>query len=219
MTAPRKAETLSVLQRHRVSAIIRTDSEDRARQAMRAAVDGGFRVVEFTMTTPGAVALISEFAAMPEIIVGAGTVLTVEQARQAVRAGARFIVSPVCDPAVIAEANDLGAVSVPGTFTPTEMLAAHNAGADLVKLFPAPGIGPAYVRSVLGPLPFLRIFPTNGITFENFLDYLNAGAFGVGFVADLFGTGDIAAGRFEPIRSRAESIIARLNDSAFASTD
>lgn len=219
MTTPRKAETLSILQRSRVSAIIRTDSEDQARQAMRAAVDGGFRVVEFTLTTPGAAALISEFAAMPEILVGAGTVLTVEQARQAVRAGARFIVSPVCDPAVIAEANDLGAVSVPGTFTPTEMLAAHNAGADLVKLFPAPGIGPAYVRSILGPLPFLRIFPTNGITFENFQDYLDAGAFGVGFVGDLFASGDVSAGRFEPVRRRAERIIDGLSDSPFAPPD
>lgn len=206
-----KDETLAAFSRHRVSAIIRTDSAGSARRAMQAAVEGGFRLVEFTLTTPDAFDLIAEFTAIPDVLVGAGTVLAPDQARAAVQAGARFIVSPVCDPEVIVAANEVGAVTIPGTFTPTEMMAAHRAGADMMKLFPAPGIGPDYVRSILGPMPFLRIFPTNGITMDNFLDYLTAGAFGVGFTADLFRPQDIAAERYDAIRRRAADVFTRLN--------
>ncbi len=205
-----KDETLAAFSRHRVSAIIRTDSAGSARRAMQAAVEGGFRLVEFTLTTPDALDLIAEFDAIPDILVGAGTVLTPDEARAAVRVGARFIVSPVCDPDVIVAANEVGAVTIPGTATPTEMMAAHRAGADMMKLFPAPGIGPDYIRSILGPMPFLRIFPTNGVTLDNFLDYLSAGAFGVGFTTDLFRPEDMAAERYDAVRSRAADIIARL---------
>ena len=110
------------------------------------------------------------------MLVGAGTVLTVEQARAAVNAGARFLVSPVCDPVVISEAHKLGVPAIPGTFTATEMETAHRAGADFVKLFPAPADLPSYIASILAPLPHLRIYPTNGVTVDNVLDVLRAGA-------------------------------------------
>ncbi len=202
--------------RRKLSAIIRTDAEETAQRAMRAAVDGGFRVVEFTLTTPGALRLVREFAADERLLVGAGTVLTVEAARESVEAGARFLVSPVFDVAVVREAAALGVGSVPGTFTPTEMLTAHRAGADILKLFPSPGAGPDYVRAIRGPLPELRIFPTAGVTRANFLDFLHAGAFGVGFVASLFDADDLRRGAFDAIRARAAEIIAALNASPFA---
>ena len=90
-----------------------------------------------------------------------------------------------------------------GTFTPTEMLTAHRAGAPIVKFFPGPTGGPGAVRAIRGPLPFLRIFPTSGVTLENAADYLGAGAFGLGFVACLFEPDDLQAGRFEAVRDRA----------------
>src|SRR5262245_14908289 len=129
-----RVTTLEAIGRYRVSAIIRTDEARLAEGAMRAAVAGGIRIVEFTLTTPGALELVTVFAKNGDLVVGAGTVLTVEAARAAVDAGARFVVSPVVDPAVIAEARRLGVVAIPGAFTPTEMLAAHRAGADIVKL-------------------------------------------------------------------------------------
>jgi len=171
-------------------------------------------VVEFTLTTPGAFELIASFAKNPDLLVGAGTVLTVDQARQAVEAGARFLVSPVCDPAVIRAAEALDAAAIPGTFTATEMQAAHAAGADFVKLFPAPADVPAYVRSILGPLPHLRIFPTNGVTIENVVEVLGAGAAGVGFVGSLFAPEDMAARNFDAIRGRAEKIAGVVPESA-----
>mgnify|MGYP002623485928 CR=1 FL=1 len=201
---------LEILARERASAILRTGDEAVARRAMRAAVEGGFRVIEFTLTTPGALKLIAEFAAEPNLVVGAGTVLTVEQAEQAVEAGARFLVSPVVDEAVIIRAASLGAAAMPGCATPTEMLRAHNGGAALQKLFPEPGTGPAWVKQTLGPLPFLRIVPTSGVTLENAAAYLAAGAFAIGFVNSLFDPADLAAARFEAVRERAAAMCAAV---------
>lgn len=207
-----KDRVLQVILERRVSAIIRTKDQQLAADAMAAAVRGGFRIVEFTLTTPGALELIADFSKNEDLLVGAGTVLTPEQARSAVAAGARFLVSPVCDPEVITEAKRLSAVSIPGTYTPTEMLTAHRCGADLVKLFPAPADAVNFVSAVLGPLPELRIFPTAGVTLDNFVAVLRAGAAGVGFVKPLFEPADMEARRFDAIEQRAAEIIRRLRN-------
>ena len=99
---------------------------------------------------------------------------------------------------------------MPGTHTPTEMLRAHRAGASLQKLFPAPGIGPTYVKACLGPMPFLRIVPTSGVDESNAAAYLQAGAFAVGFVTSLFDPEDLAAGRFDRVEQRARSLLAAV---------
>lgn len=204
------AQFLDLLQSERASAIVRTNSAAAARSAMDAAIRGGFRVCEFTLTVPGAIGLVAEFASKPGIVVGAGTVLTVEDARAAVAAGARFLVSPVMDPAVIAAAHALGVAIMPGCATPTEMLAAHRAGAQLQKLFPGPGNGPLWVQQTVAPLPFLRIVPTAGVTPENAQAYLKAGSFAVGFVSSLFDAGEIARGQFDLIEARARACIASV---------
>lgn len=179
---------------------------------MRAAVRGGFSMIEFTLTTPGALELIAEFAEDQDLLVGAGTVLSPEQAHEAVNAGARFLVSPVFDPEVVEAARHLDVVSIPGTQTPTEMLTAHRAGADLVKLFPAPADPAEYIAAVLGPLPFLRIFPTHGTTPDNFVTILRAGAFGLAFVKSLFVPQDMAGRNFAAIERRAAAISRRLTE-------
>ena len=203
----RPEEFLAFLETRRASAILRTTIADAAKPAMEAALRGGFEVIEFTLTTPGAFELIGEFAARPGIVVGAGTVLTTDDADRAVKAGARFLVSPVVDEAVIDAAKSLGVAVMPGTHTPTEMLRAHRAGAQLQKLFPAPGIGAPYVKACMGPMPFLRIVPTSGVDDSNAAEYLAAGAFAVGFVAPLFDPDDIAAGRFDRIEQRARTLL------------
>lgn len=116
----------------------------------------------------------------------------------------------MCDPEVIAEARRLKVASIPGTFTPTEMLTAHRCGADLVKLFPSPHNVVEYVSAVLGPMPFLRIFPTAGVTPENFMAVLKAGAAGVGFVKSLFDPRDMAEKDYAAIQQRAVAITAQL---------
>ena len=207
-----RIDTIARLEAARVSAILRTDNTERAREAMRAAVDGGFRVVEFTLTIPGAWELVEEFAADERLCVGVGTVLEPEQLEIARRAGARFVVSPVCDPAIIGAARELDLATIPGTFTATEMWTAHRAGADFVKLFPAAGDVVDYVTALRGPLPMLRIFPTSGVTLENFPAVLRAGAAGVGFVRPLFVPDDLANDRFDAIRNRAERIHTALRE-------
>ncbi len=206
----RPEEFVSFLHAHQASAILRTSIGQAATPAMDAALRGGFKVIEFTLTTPGALQLIGEFSKRQGIVVGAGTVLTADDAKAAVDAGAAFLVSPVVDEAVIEAARPLGVAMMPGTHTPTEMLRAHRAGASLQKLFPAPGIGPTYVKACLGPMPFLRIVPTSGVDESNAAAYLQAGAFAVGFVTSLFDPGDLAAGRFDTIEQRARSLLAAL---------
>ncbi len=198
--------------RARVSAILRTDDQRKAAEAMDAALRGGFRIVEFTLTIPGVFELIREFSKREGVIVGAGTVLDVDQARQAVAAGARFLVSPVVDEPVIAAAAALGVAAMPGTHTPTEMLRAHRAGAQLCKLFPAPAGGPAWLRSVRGPLPFLKIVPTNGVSLEGpegMEHWFAAGAWAAGFVAALFNPTDMGASDWPAIEAKARAIVAR----------
>ncbi|MCA9290282.1 MAG: bifunctional 4-hydroxy-2-oxoglutarate aldolase/2-dehydro-3-deoxy-phosphogluconate aldolase, partial [Phycisphaerales bacterium] len=180
------ADFVTLFRRLRASAILRTMRAEAAAPAMEAAVRGGFRIVEFTLTTPGAFDLITDFARRDGLVVGAGTVLTVDDARRAADAGARFLVSPVVDEAVITVAAELGVAMMPGTFTPTEMLRAHRAGAPLQKLFPAPDTGPKHVKAILGPMPFLNIVPTSGVHLNNAAAYLKAGATAVGFVNPLF---------------------------------
>jgi Entner-Doudoroff aldolase len=197
----------------RASAIIRSDSQRTAAQAMEAAVRGGFRIVEFTLTTPGALELIAEFARKPDVVVGAGTVMRPAEARDAVRAGASFLVSPVVDESVIAEARRLEVASMPGAYTPSELWRAHELGAPLQKLFPAPGIGPAFVRSVLAPMPFLRIVPTNGVDASNVAAYFEAGVFAVGLVAAVFTPEDMREARWDRIEQHARDLLAAVRAS------
>jgi 2-dehydro-3-deoxyphosphogluconate aldolase/(4S)-4-hydroxy-2-oxoglutarate aldolase len=138
----------------------------------------------------------------------------VEDAEAAVRAGAKFLVSPVVDEVVIEKAASLGVAMMPGTHTPTEMWKAHQAGASLQKLFPAPGIGPSFVRATLGPMPFLNVVPTSGVDESNVADWLAAGAHAVGFVTPLFQPADIEAGRFDAIEERGRSMLRRVREAA-----
>lgn len=193
-------ETLAA---ERVVAIIRAAEQRTAADAMEAAVRGGLRVLEFTLNTPGALELIDSFARRAELVVGAGTVLTAEQAEDAVRRGARFLVSPVGDDAVGAAAARLGVPLIPGAGTATEMWRAHRAGHAVIKLFPAPADGPTWVRATLGPMPFLRILPTQGVDADNAARWLGEGCIAVGTGQYLFPPEVVAARDWDEVTRRA----------------
>lgn len=201
---------VELLGRGKASAILRTNSQEKAALAMEAAIRGGFKIIEFTLTIPGVFELVQDFSQRDGLVVGTGTVMDEAQAQQSVEAGACFLVSPVVDDVVISAARELGAACMPGTHTPTEMLWAHRAGAQLCKLFPAPAGGPQWVRSVLGPMPFLKIVPTNGVDEHNVAEWIDAGAFAAGFVAPLFVADDIEAGRWDEIEARAQRCLSSL---------
>jgi 2-dehydro-3-deoxyphosphogluconate aldolase/(4S)-4-hydroxy-2-oxoglutarate aldolase len=156
-------------------------------EACSAAVRGGLKLLEITLTTPGAIEAIAHFASGGEAIAGGGTVLTVDDVRAVAHAGGRFVLSPVFDAEVVLEAHRLGLLAVPGTSTPTEILAAHRHGARLIKVFPAACLGgAAYIRAIRGPLPGIPLVPTNGITADTIVEYVEAGAVAVGVGGDVF---------------------------------
>ena len=147
-------------------------------------------MLEITLTTPGALRAIEKLAGEGDSLVGAGTALSVEDVRRAAESGARFVFSPVFDPAVVDEARSRGLLAVPGAATPTEILAAHRHGAHLVKVFPAGALGgPDYLRALRGPLPSIPLLPTSGPTADDLGEYFAAGASAVGVGADVFAQG------------------------------
>lgn len=165
-----------------VVAVIRTNSADELVGICRAMSEGGVVGVEITMTSPGALEAI--YGASKELrgkaIIGAGSVLDPETARAAILAGADFIVGPVVNTGVIELCKRYGKIVIPGAFSPTEILSAWQAGADVVKVFPATKLGPSFIKDVMGPLPQVRLTPTGGVNLDNLGDFLKAGAVFVG---------------------------------------
>jgi 2-dehydro-3-deoxyphosphogluconate aldolase/(4S)-4-hydroxy-2-oxoglutarate aldolase len=196
----------------KIVAIIRLDEYSRAVEVARALVDGGISCLEFTLTGRGAIeAVAATRAALGDAAcVGVGTVLQAQEADDALGGGAQFLVTPAVRPDVIATAVSRGALVIAGGLTPTELLTAHEAGAELVKLFPARLAGPAYVRDVLAPLPFLKLVPTGGVSAENARDYLAAGAVALGIGGNLVPAKAVAAGNFAQITAAARAIVAAV---------
>jgi 2-dehydro-3-deoxyphosphogluconate aldolase / (4S)-4-hydroxy-2-oxoglutarate aldolase len=170
-------------------------------------VRGGIRILEFTWTTPGAAELVREFAQRPDLVVGAGTILRVEDAEIAVRAGARFLVSPVVDERVIDAALAAGVAPIPGCATPTEMWRAYERGAPMQKRFPG-GAGPLEIRAILAPMPMLKIVPTNGVDLTNLAAFLDAGAWACGLVASLFPPDALSRRDWDAIEANARALVA-----------
>lgn len=195
-----------------VVAIVRLDSGEGLDRVAEALIEGGVTALEFTLTTPGALRALEAAAARhaERLLLGAGTVLDAETARTAILAGAEFIVAPTTDLPTISLCRRYGKVCLPGAFTPTEMLRAYEAGADLIKLFPATTVGPRYIRDVLAPLPMLRIVPTGGIGADNAADYIRAGAVAVAMGSSLVDNTTVRAGRYEVIAERARAAIAAV---------
>jgi 2-dehydro-3-deoxyphosphogluconate aldolase/(4S)-4-hydroxy-2-oxoglutarate aldolase len=193
-------------------AIFRMHAPEHAVEAVGAAVRGGFEAVEITMNTPGATDALAEVAGRAEAIVGAGTITAPEQVKQAYDAGAEFAVTPVMVPEIVDAAHELSMPIAMGAATPTEIFQAREAGADWVKVFPAESLGgPDYVAHILGPLPSTPILVTGGITPENYLGYLDAGAELVGFANSVFDPDIAADGDYEELERRAIEACRRLD--------
>jgi len=192
-----------------VVAVIRLNDARQLRSVAEALAEGGIRAIEVTMTVPGAVALIEELAASltNEFVIGAGTVLDPETARQVILAGAKFVVSPVFKASLIEMGHRYDVPVMPGCFSPTEILSAWDAGADVVKVFPATVLGPAFLKDLRGPLPQLRLMPTGGVTRENAGDWIRAGAVAIGAGTALVDSRAVAERRFEVITANARYFI------------
>ena len=178
-----------------VIAIVRLDSGDKLVQVASALKAGGIAAIEFTVPTPNALEMIKQASEHfgDEVLMGAGTVLDPETARAAILAGAQFIVTPALNLATIELCKRYGKPIVAGAFTPTEILTAWQAGADIVKVFPASLGGPAYIKSVLAPLPQVRLAPTGGVDAGNAAAYIKAGAVSLGVGGNLVNKAAVAS--------------------------
>jgi 2-dehydro-3-deoxyphosphogluconate aldolase/(4S)-4-hydroxy-2-oxoglutarate aldolase len=203
-----KETVLARIKAEKVIAIIRADSPDGLLDCARALAAGGLTIIELTMTTPGAIAMLSKATAgLPNLLFGLGTVLDSETARMGIRAGAQFIVTPAFRPDVIALCRREGVPVFAGAFTPTEIVDAWEAGADAVKVFPAEFFGPAYIKSVKAPLPRIELMPTGGVTPETIGGFLKAGAFACGAGSALVDGKALKEKNWAAITARAQEFV------------
>ncbi|MRX47010.1 bifunctional 4-hydroxy-2-oxoglutarate aldolase/2-dehydro-3-deoxy-phosphogluconate aldolase [Pedobacter puniceum] len=179
-------QTLNHIYQHKIVAIIRGVSADKAKDVAFALAEGGVKILEITLNSPKALQVIEQLADSigNKVLIGAGTVLDPESARAAIYAGAKFILSPTVDINTIHMTRRHGAVSIPGAYTPTEILNAYAWGGDIVKVFPA-SAGVAYIKDVKGPLPQIPIMPTGGVGLDNIKEFKKIGAVAYGIGSSL----------------------------------
>lgn len=192
-----------------VVAVVRLNESVSLRKAAEAVAAGGVGSFEVTMTTPGAVDAIRDLVAakIPGMLIGAGTVMDVESARAVIDAGARFVVSPTLELDVLKLCVDRKIVCIPGAFSPSEILTGWRLGASIVKLYPSSSVGPSFISNVLGPLPFLRIAPSGGMTLENAADWIRAGAVAVSMAQALMDPVVIKNGDWSELTARARGVV------------
>jgi 2-dehydro-3-deoxyphosphogluconate aldolase / (4S)-4-hydroxy-2-oxoglutarate aldolase len=191
-----------------IVAVIRMNDPARCIRVIEAIREGGVEIAEITMTVPGALDLVRQTTRElgDDVPLGVGSVRDAETVHRAVEAGASYIVSPVFKPEVVEAAHSLGVPVMPGAFTPTEILAAHEAGADVVKVFPADVLGMAFFKGVLAPMPFLKLMPTGGVTLDNADQWLKAGAVAVGVGSALLDAKAIAEERYDILIENARRL-------------
>ena len=192
-----------------VVAVVRAPSSEELLRVSQAICAGGVDCIEITMTTPNALAVISEVSRElgGRAVVGVGSVTDPDTAQAAIEAGAEFVVGPILNFDVIEMAGRHSKVVVPGAFTPTEILQAWNAGADVVKVFPASVGGPAYFKAVLAPLPQVRLTPTGGVNLKTAGEFIKAGAVFLGVGSALVDKKLVAEGNFPELQKRAEQFV------------
>ena len=214
-----RTDIVARIERERVVAVIRLDDPGHLFSAVEALAAGGVRVIEVTMTVPRAIELIAQLTARlhEDLLIGAGTVVDADTARRAIDAGAKFVVGPVFRPVLIETCHSRGVPAMPGCYTPTEILDAWDAGADIVKVFPATALGPAFFKDIRAPLPHLKLMPTGGVSIDNAGDWSRAGAVAVGVGSALLDAAAIRAGDFAAITRRAERLVVNVREARLPS--
>lgn len=194
--------------------VIRAATVDEATRAVHAICAAGIPVVEITMTVPNAISVIREVAQQHgnKVLIGAGTVITADQAESCIRAGAEFLVSPGLSPPVLSIARVSEKLAIPGALTPTELMNAHDHGARLVKIFPCGNVGgPKYLKSLKAPFPHAALIPTGGVNAANAAEFIAAGAFALGVGADLVDVQALREGNLEKITAAAQELVHAVN--------
>lgn len=208
-----KSDVLQRIREVRIVPIVRASSGDEAMAVIEAVRAGGINVFEITMTVPGAIKVIEQVVGRygDEVLVGAGTVLDAETARACILAGAQFVVSPALNLATIELCRCYSVTVCPGALTPTEIVTAWQAGADVVKIFPCSAMGGAsYLKALKAPLPQIELIPTGGVSLQTAAEYINAGALALGVGSDLVDMKAIRAGKPEKVTNAARAYVAAV---------
>jgi 2-dehydro-3-deoxyphosphogluconate aldolase/(4S)-4-hydroxy-2-oxoglutarate aldolase len=207
-----RTDSLERVLRTGIVAIIRAPSSEQLGNVARALFEGGIDVIEVTLTVPDALEILAAVKKDlgQRVLLGAGTVLDPETARAALFAGAEFLVSPTVNLDVIRLANRYDKLMMPGAFTPTEILAAWEAGAQVIKVFPSDAVGPAYLKALRGPFPQLRLMPTGGVNLATLPEFIRAGACAVGVGGSLVEPQAVREGNFARIRDLAGQYVQAL---------
>ena len=203
---------LAHILKYKIIAIIRGMKPEDVMQVAAALYEGGVRTLEVTLNSPNALPLIQQLASTmsDKILVGAGTVLDAAEAQACIEAGARFIISPIVDVATIKKTKELGVVSMPGAYTATEIVLAHRAGADIIKVFPA-SVGAAYIKDLRGPLSHIPMMPTGGVTIENIHEFKTAGAVAYGIGSALVDAKqEVTPAYLEKLTAKAKQLVATI---------
>lgn len=197
-----------------IVAVIRVNNSSELLDTTIALNKGGVKALEITMTSPGALDAIREASKKlgSQAIIGVGSVLDPETARMAILAGAQYVVGPVLNLEVIKICQRYSIPCIPGAFTPTEILTAWEAGADVVKIFPATKLGPSYIKDIMGPLPQVRLSPTGGVDLENTGDFIKAGACFVGVGSSLVDKRLVAEQKWEELSALAAKFITKVKE-------
>ncbi len=206
----KKAQILSFITEIGIVPVVRTDSAEAATKAIEAVYNGGIRAAEITMTVPGALRALEKAADTfgDRLVLGAGTVLDPETARACMLAGAQFFVSPNLRIATIELAQRYSKVVMPGALTPTEVLTAWEAGADIVKVFPCGNVGgPKYIKALKAPFPHIELIPTGGVNLETAGEFLKAGACAVAVGAELVDAKSVKENRYDAIEAKAKQYL------------
>ena len=213
-----REKIIRAVEAEKIIAIVRGADPEQCVKVAQALYDGGIRLMEITynqkdpaswQTTADTIAAIAK-AFDGRMLVGAGTVTTPELVELTARSGGMYVISPNCNEAVIRRTLELGLVSMPGALTPTEVLAAHDAGADFVKLFPAGNLGVAYAKAIMAPISHVKLLAVGGVNENNVADFLKAGMAGAGIGGNLANKQWIAEGRYDKITETAKALVAAV---------
>jgi 2-dehydro-3-deoxyphosphogluconate aldolase/(4S)-4-hydroxy-2-oxoglutarate aldolase len=209
-----KEKILSEILDKKIIAVIRIKEEEKLKKVIEAIYEGGISVVEITMTVPNAIKLIEKISVAFEnkITIGVGSVLDKSTAENAIKAGAKFVVSPIFKKEIIEITHKYNLPVMPGAFTPTEIQTAYEAGADIVKVFPADVVGMNFFKAILAPLPHLKLMPTGGVTLQNAGEWLNAGACAVGIGTALLDKKAIKNEQYDILTENAQIINKNISD-------
>ena len=215
-----KDKIMSVIEQHKIIAILRGIPGDKIIQTAEALYDGGIRLMEITYSANGSTAheetsanikrLVEHFG--DRLCIGAGTVVSTEIVDMAAEAGAKYMISPDTNLDVIRRTVELGLVSMPGALTPTEILTAHRAGADYVKLFPVGALGTAYIKGVCAPISHVKLMGVGGVNEDNAADFIRAGVIGVGVGGNLANKKWVAAGEFDKLTETARKLVENVKN-------